>query len=721
MQNYDGGVVADHATGRPLMGQPVKIFDEETDAPVQAYREGQPVTLVTGAHGLIDQFQTEDTTRRVRMEVGPVRLRQWSQEMIASAADASGSISSALEQVEKFAVLENGTDLSLVGRGVYAVISASSAATMLNRPVEGIAAQAATLEVRSGNLSGTTLVQRWRIIPNAADPALAWTRHKDSAGNWSRWTVEQGGFVLKQGVDVRALHPGVYAIQSHSVASTLVNRPTDGTAWQSGRLIVEGAGDQIPRILRWQIAPSAADPSLEWTCHRDTGGLWSRWVESSEGITLAAGANILGLRPGRYIVPTYGVASTLVNRPDGAFVWGQNPSVIDVVGNDKNTKAITLTTAPAAAERSRTLRRHRDNGGSWSPWYEVITAAPPAPTGEAALPTLAPLAEVQHQHLRGMTRLAMNAEPVTHPGRYTAPAGSRLTTPTPDGSGQTVHPKVLDTITGWGGHRYWMAHTPYPFADDSKEDPCILVSADGTTWTTPAGLTNPLDDQPGTPDFYNSDTHLVLHEGTMHLIWRTSRTSPQIEDEISWRTSTDGTTWTPKHTLYRSAAPGTVYGQMLSPALLKTSTGWRMYLVAANADPNRLVYVDTPVTTPGPADWSAPVRCHFGSPGKDQFILGRDVWHIDVIQDGTAYWALLNDCAQRTGGIHGDLYLARSEDGVAWEVGPVPLLPRYGAGHDALYRGSLIKSGAGFDITYSARVSQNQRFHLYRTTAARDI
>ena len=98
--HYDGGVVADQATGRPLMGQPVKIFDEETDAPIQAYREGQPVTLVTGAHGLIPQFQTEDSTRRVRIEVGPVRLRQWSQEMIASAAAAGDDISSALEQVE---------------------------------------------------------------------------------------------------------------------------------------------------------------------------------------------------------------------------------------------------------------------------------------------------------------------------------------------------------------------------------------------------------------------------------------------------------------------------------------------------------------------------------------------------------------------------------------------------------------------------------------------
>ena len=88
MQNYDGGVVADEATGRPLVGRNVKVFDEETDAPVQVYREGIPVNLVSGAHGLIPQFQTEDSTRRVRIEVGPVRLRQWSQEMIAAGGAA---------------------------------------------------------------------------------------------------------------------------------------------------------------------------------------------------------------------------------------------------------------------------------------------------------------------------------------------------------------------------------------------------------------------------------------------------------------------------------------------------------------------------------------------------------------------------------------------------------------------------------------------------------
>ncbi|MEV4902346.1 hypothetical protein AB0K08_13515 [Citricoccus sp. NPDC055426] len=85
---YDGGVVADQATGRPLMGLTAKVFDAETDAPVQVYRDEQPITLITGAHGLLAPFQTEDTTRRVRLETGPVKLHQWCLEVVGASGDA---------------------------------------------------------------------------------------------------------------------------------------------------------------------------------------------------------------------------------------------------------------------------------------------------------------------------------------------------------------------------------------------------------------------------------------------------------------------------------------------------------------------------------------------------------------------------------------------------------------------------------------------------------
>lgn len=75
-------------------------------------------------------------------------------------------------------------------------------------------------------------------------------------------------------------------------------------------------------------------------------------------------------------------------------------------------------------------------------------------------------------------------------------APSPITTPTYDGSGQTVHPSVLDFgqgiirpgHTAWNGYRYWMAMTPYPNSQAIYENPSLLCSHDGLTWTEPPGF-----------------------------------------------------------------------------------------------------------------------------------------------------------------------------------------------------------------------------------------
>lgn len=89
MHTYAAQVVADQATGRPLAGVRVTVEDAETGVPVQPYREGAPVQLVTGAHGLITEWQTDETTRRVALTAGPVRLTQWCIELVGAAADAA--------------------------------------------------------------------------------------------------------------------------------------------------------------------------------------------------------------------------------------------------------------------------------------------------------------------------------------------------------------------------------------------------------------------------------------------------------------------------------------------------------------------------------------------------------------------------------------------------------------------------------------------------------
>lgn len=88
MHTYEARVIADQATGRPLAGIRVTVEDAETGAPVQPYRDGAPVQLVTGAHGLITEWQTDETTRRVALTAGPVRLTQWCTELIGASGQA---------------------------------------------------------------------------------------------------------------------------------------------------------------------------------------------------------------------------------------------------------------------------------------------------------------------------------------------------------------------------------------------------------------------------------------------------------------------------------------------------------------------------------------------------------------------------------------------------------------------------------------------------------
>lgn len=88
MHTYAPRMIADQATGHPLAGVRVTVEDAETGAPVQPYRDGAPVQLVTGPHGLITEWQTDDTTRRVALTAGPVRLTQWCEELVGASGQA---------------------------------------------------------------------------------------------------------------------------------------------------------------------------------------------------------------------------------------------------------------------------------------------------------------------------------------------------------------------------------------------------------------------------------------------------------------------------------------------------------------------------------------------------------------------------------------------------------------------------------------------------------
>ena len=106
-----------------------------------------------------------------------------------------------------------------------------------------------------------------------------------------------------------------------------------------------------------------------------------------------------------------------------------------------------------------------------------------------------------------------------------------------DGNNQPTHPSVKFFSDGWNGHKYWMAYTPYPFNNDSVENPCITYSDDGINWSE-IGINNPIQNKPSSG--YNSDPHLVMVNNTLECWWR------EVEGSKTYfkrKKSTDGVTW----------------------------------------------------------------------------------------------------------------------------------------------------------------------------------
>jgi hypothetical protein len=91
-----------------------------------------------------------------------------------------------------------------------------------------------------------------------------------------------------------------------------------------------------------------------------------------------------------------------------------------------------------------------------------------------------------------------------------------------DGSGQVVHPSVIDFVNeygidAWSGYRYWMVLTPYPQSQDQFENPSLYASYDGFTWVVPHTITNPLDTASGADKGFLSDPDMIYNPDTDQL------------------------------------------------------------------------------------------------------------------------------------------------------------------------------------------------------------
>jgi hypothetical protein len=266
-----------------------------------------------------------------------------------------------------------------------------------------------------------------------------------------------------------------------------------------------------------------------------------------------------------------------------------------------------------------------------------------------------------------------------------APTFQRI--PTYDGSGQAEHPDIVYFPAGWHGYKYWMAFTPYPFGNNRRENPSIVVSNDGTVWLVPPGLTNPLVPAPACD--HNSDPDLVYHPETdeLYLYYTEQQRSPYCgalnDNHLRLLKSRDGVHWSrPQTVISWDLGKNPLY---LSPGVVYRGGSFELWIAGAGG----VVHA----TSSDGVNWSALEPVH----------INATPWHLDVhyIEGRSPYWMLFVDSPLAGS----KLKLATSKDGLNWEVYPEPLLvPGLGWDDERIYRATFLYGDDGrFRVWYSAR------------------
>lgn len=268
------------------------------------------------------------------------------------------------------------------------------------------------------------------------------------------------------------------------------------------------------------------------------------------------------------------------------------------------------------------------------------------------------------------------------------------------GKDQPIHPKVLYFPELFGGHKFWMAYTPYPNASDAEENPCIACSDDMVTWITPPGVTNPLD--VGTAENYMSDTHLVYNSDTALLeIWY--RQVLDGKEVIYRRTSANGVEWGEREEMFRTPTTGyNGIGNFLSPVIIYEDGIYKIW-AGSGVPSGYLKYYESADGT----KWELKATTNLKG------------WHFDVIHTEEGYEAFICDtqfCESVT--------YSKSTDGITWDEKTQLLTVGTSGSWDAkrMYRTSAVKINGYYFVYYTGVASDNTwGIGLTVSTVANDV
>lgn len=185
------------------------------------------------------------------------------------------------------------------------------------------------------------------------------------------------------------------------------------------------------------------------------------------------------------------------------------------------------------------------------------------------------------------------------------------------------HPDVEYFPNGFKGYKYWMVFTPFfgvigNVRDSERyENPTVVVSNDGLNWSSPNGLSGPLQRTPSMNEIFPekndapkygfwSDVDWTFEQGRFSLYYRGSfikanalknrgaksqnnskKLTNNAQRTIVRQTSTDGVSWTPLEAVYTSNPPHSPKNNhILSPSIVYNGQGYVSFEVENNISPN---------------------------------------------------------------------------------------------------------------------------------------
>jgi hypothetical protein len=225
-----------------------------------------------------------------------------------------------------------------------------------------------------------------------------------------------------------------------------------------------------------------------------------------------------------------------------------------------------------------------------------------------------------------------------------------------------------------------MACTPYPFGNDRLENPIVRVSNNGVDWCCFPGAPDPLVAEPDELAWHHADTDLIIYNDTLYVFY-ISTNRHTAETAFLMITTSDGLNWTSPVAIYRDT-----WG--VSPAVVVDSVQrWSLWYVWCDTFSNQQVSVVYRRTGSDPLTLGDSQRCMLVVPN-------HVVWHLDVIQDGETYEALVTAFPRGTDPSRSRLFHALSSDGLTFVLSrkdPIIQPSWFGWDNRMIYRSTFIK------------------------------